>query len=162
MAPYNSEPFVPEPDTVIWRFMNDDKFVDLLRRFSEHADWTPQKLGKTRFVQPPGNLWLAYPSSFEDPLEGTHTAISEKPQEYIERLIAFMGLQSAAADALRKRYLTSDNQISNFNGTLCASVRLGQSLTYWSMTAENRSWNLVRPRAQPASSIFFKLSMGVR
>jgi hypothetical protein len=34
---------------------------------------------------------------------------------------------------------------SNFNGTLCASVRLGQSMTDWSMTAQIWSWNLVRP-----------------
>jgi hypothetical protein len=54
MLPYNSDPSVPELDTVIWRYMDDDKFADLLGRFSEQADWAPEKPGTTRYVQPPG------------------------------------------------------------------------------------------------------------
>jgi hypothetical protein len=72
MHRYNSDPFAPEPDTVIWRYMEDWQFDDLLSPFSEHAELVPEKPGTTtRYCQPPGNLWFAHPSSFGHELEGT-------------------------------------------------------------------------------------------
>lgn len=142
MAAYNPDPFAPELDTVILRYMDDRKFTDLLGRYTGLADWIPEKPGsKTVCYAEPGNLWFSYPSSLGDPSEGTHTAIGENPQAYVERVIEFMGLDEAVATRFRQRYLTSDNQ-KICNGIVCMAQLCGVSCWTAAADEDEDMWNL--------------------
>ena len=61
------DPAIPSPDTVIWRYMDDWKFEDLLKTFADQKQWNPPKPGtRSVYYNDPGQLWFGFPGSFGD------------------------------------------------------------------------------------------------
>ncbi|WP_152051774.1 hypothetical protein [Tautonia marina] len=108
MTVASTDPKSPEPETVIWRYMNAAKFATLLDPFTAHADWGISAPSSEK-PQPPGQLWFGYPWSFKDRFEGKLPARSRQREKYIEKVIKKKGLKKKEAAALRELYLSVSN-----------------------------------------------------
>ncbi len=110
MSYARSESTAPNPDTVIWRYMDDWKFKVLLETFSEHDQWQPTT-GSTRTVHrnDPGQLWFGFPKSFDDSKEGTFPDPNEDPETYCDQATKYMRLSEDAARSLKEQFLKTDS-----------------------------------------------------
>src|SRR4051812_28068783 len=107
MAP-DLDPFAPDPDTVIWRFMENLQFDDLLAPFEEQGEWkAAPSLRGPRYTLYPGNLWFAYPSYVGDDLEGKMPDINANTELYLDRAARFLQLSPRDAAAFRERFEAS-------------------------------------------------------
>ncbi len=109
MTVASTDPRSPEPETVIWRYMNATKFAAMLEPFAAHATWGISTRGGG-VLQPPGQLWFGYPWSFRDRFEGKLPARSRQRERYIEKVIKKKGLSKKEATALRELYLSLSNE----------------------------------------------------
>lgn len=110
MTTDGTDPFAPDSATVIWRFMEECQFDDLLKPFNEQAEWRPPREGATNFYTfVPGNLWLAYSSFVGDDLEGKMPAVNRDPELYLDRAKRFLKLSLAESAAFRERFGTADH-----------------------------------------------------
>lgn len=134
------EPFVPAPDTVIWRYMDDWKFEDLLKRFSEHDQWIPQKLGtRTVYFNDPGQLWFGFPGSFGDDKEGHFPDANEDPSTYCDRIAAHVGLSTDEAQRRKDRFLAADT-VSLRDGAFFMAQMCGVSCWHASPAESADMW----------------------
>jgi hypothetical protein len=112
MIRFDPNQSVPPPETVIWRYLDDTKFRDLLVPFAEQAIWNPPKPGDSvRYCQGSGNFWFSHPYSLNDPLEASLPLVSQRPIEYVERTIDFMKLDAAEAEKYRVRFFSSPHEV---------------------------------------------------
>lgn len=103
------EPFVPSPDTVIWRYMDALKFEDLLKTFDEHPKWQLDTgVGQTVYLNEPGRLWFSHPYSFEDDKEGCYPDANQDPYAYFDRMAERDGLSPEEAAERKARCLAND------------------------------------------------------
>jgi hypothetical protein len=108
MTVASADPKLQEPETVIWRYMNAEKFAGMLQPFTDHEKWGINTPGSDD-PQPYGQLWFGYPWSFRDRFEGKLPARSRQRENYIERVIKKKGLKKKEASALRDLYLSVSN-----------------------------------------------------
>jgi hypothetical protein len=112
MIQFDPNQNIPPPETVIWRYLDDVKFHDLLVPFAEQAIWNPPKPGDfVTYRQGPGNFWLSHPYSLNDPWEASLPLVSQRPLEYVERTIDFMKLNPTEAEKYRERFFTSPHEL---------------------------------------------------
>lgn len=139
------EPFEPTPDTVIWRYMDDVKFEDLLKRFSEHDQWQPPKPNtRTIHFNDPGQLWFGFPWSFDDDLEGTFPDQNKDTATYCDRMSTQMGLSLDEARLRKERFLTADTEtlrdgvffMAQMCGVSCWHANASESADMWSFVRE--------------------------
>jgi len=133
------EPSPPTPDTVIWRYLEDWKFEDLLMRFTEHDQW-PNKNGKRKVHHnEPGQMWFAFPRTFEDEKEGHFPDANDDPEVYCDRMAARMGLSEEEARNRKERFLAADTQtmrdaifsMAQICGVSCWSASNCESAEMW-------------------------------
>lgn len=106
-----SEPEPPQAGSVIWRYMDDWKFEDLLKRVAEHEQWKPTQPGThTVYFNEPGQLWFGLPGSFGDSKEGSFPDPNEQPETYCDRMSALMGLPEIEAKCRKERFLAADTK----------------------------------------------------
>jgi hypothetical protein len=145
MSYLQREPFIPTPDTVIWRYMDDWKFEDMLGRFSEHDQWRPPEPGaRTVYFNDPGQLWFGFPGSFGDRKEGSFPDPNEDPAEYCDHMAAHMGLSEEEAQRRKQRFLASDTAplrdgaffMAQTCGVSCWHANSSESADMWDFVAE--------------------------
>jgi len=129
-----------DPDAIVWRYMDDWKFEDLLKRFSEHDRWQPAKVGtRTVHFNDPGQLWFGFSGSFGDSAEGTFPDPNEDPEKYCDRMAAHMGLSQDEAKDRKKRLLAADTKtiqdgiffMAQLCGVSCWCANDSESKTMW-------------------------------
>jgi hypothetical protein len=172
MSYNHREPFVPEPDTVIWRYMDDWKFEDLLKRFSEHSQWNQQKPGtRTIYLNDPGQLWFGFPGSFEDDNEGHYPDANENPSTYCDRMAAYMGLSADDAQRRKDRFLATDTAslrdgaffMAQMCGVSCWHANPAESVDMWRNFVTKRNGVAVRATCrQVENSLAFALNSPAR
>ena len=91
-----TEPQIPTSDQIVWRYMEDWKFANLLSPLSGRHQ--------------PGQMWFSYPYSFDDDDEGTLPTPNTVPEEYCDRMAELLGLNDEEAEAHKVRFLNADTQ----------------------------------------------------
>jgi hypothetical protein len=151
------EQFVPAPDTAIWRYMDHWKFEDLLKRFSEHDQWNPQKPGtRTVYLNDPGQLWFGFPGSFGDDKEGRFPDANDDPSTYCDRMAAHMGLSADEAQRRKERFLAADTAslrdgaffMAQMCGVSCWHANPAESANMWRDFVATRNGVAVRATCQ--------------
>lgn len=151
------DPFVPSPDTVIWRYMDDWKFEKLLQNFSEHEQWNPEKPEtRIRHFNEPGQLWFAHPGSFGDEKEGRFPCPNEDPSMYCDRLAAHSGLPEDEARRRKERFLAADTAslrnaaffMAQMCGVSCWHASPSESAAMWRNFVAERNGVAVRAICQ--------------
>lgn len=109
----NTDPFVPNDDTVIWRYIDDRKFADLLKPFDDHDAWKPRASDERAITrnQPPGRLWFGYPLFFDGSKEASFPDINDDPDRFVEAVLSHGNLDPEAAARFRERYFRTDNKL---------------------------------------------------
>lgn len=111
MPPARPDPFAPEADAVIWRYIEDWKFEDLLAPFDEHQEWKPDPPGTvTCYPCYYGNFWFGYPSDLGDDLEGKLPDVNKRPELYLDWAVSFFNLPPDQAAELRKYFRKTDHR----------------------------------------------------
>lgn len=151
------EPFVPSPETVIWRYMDGWKFEELLKRFSEHEKWQQQEPGtRTVHFNDPGQLWFAFPSAFGDDKEGRFPDLNEDPKSYCDRMASLMGLSDEESARRQKRFLNADTKAMQdaifFMAQLCGvsswHVNTSEAADMWTEFVAEKNGVTIRSTCQ--------------
>lgn len=106
-------PKPPEPEAVIWRYMNDWKFDSFLRQFDQQSLWEGQHPNK-RYLLPDeaGQLWFSLPRVFEedDPKEGTFPYLNDNPEAFAVWLAEKLELSEDEAEEKKRHFLSQDTE----------------------------------------------------
>jgi hypothetical protein len=152
-----SDPAPPNPETVIWRYIDHWKFKDLLQRFTEHDHWqTPKPGTRTVYYNDPGQLWFGFPSSFGDFKEGTFPAVNEDPETYCDRMADLLHLSPEEAKDRKDRFLAADTKsirdcnrdMARLCGVSCWTARDTESRTMWDDFVGSRNGVAIRSTCQ--------------
>ena len=152
-----SDPVPPNPETVIWRYMEDWKFKDLLQRFTGHDHWqTPKPGTRTVYSNDPGQLWFGFPGSFGDYKEGAFPAVNEDPETYCDRMADLLHHSPEEAKARKSRFLAADTQsirdcnrdMARLCGVSCWTARDVESRTMWDDFVGNPNGIAIRSTCQ--------------
>lgn len=111
----NKSPPEPASDVVIWRYMDDWKFEELLSKFDDHRKWDDNP--KTMYVKRPGQLWFSYPASLMTATtsggEGTFPDSNANSTSFCDRMAKMLDLPDAEAQAKKERFLNDYADILN-------------------------------------------------
>lgn len=135
-----THPHPPDSNTVIWRYMDETKFADLLGTFSQHHLWRESHAQDVKYFNEPGQLWFSYPWAFEDTYEGTLPDINDNPDEYCDCMAAKRRLSSADAAALKRRFLAADTLTLRDCNVLLAQL-CGVSCWHRNATVTSDMWS---------------------
>jgi len=100
----------PEDDIVIWRYLNDWKFRQLLGKFAEHDKWKPKTDEKVVYKNEPGQLWFSYPWTYGDDLEGSMPDANKDPKYYCDEMAKRLCLSAEEAEKRKRHFLSADTQ----------------------------------------------------
>ena len=106
------EPETADPGAAIWRYMDDWKLQDMLKRFAEHDKWKGDD-GDTVYFNEPGQLWFSYPYTFEKAAtnkEGQFPGPNTRPGEYCDLKQETDELSDEEACEGKERVLAADTE----------------------------------------------------
>ena len=151
------DPAIPSPDTVIWRYMDDWKFEDLLKTFADQKQWNPPKPGtRSVYYNDPGQLWFGFPGSFGDEKEGHYPDVNKDPATYCDRMAQHMGLSDVEANERKLRFLSTDTStlhdcifyIAQLCGVSCWHANDSESSQMWKDFVAEKNGVAIRSTCQ--------------
>ena len=142
----------PEDDVVIWRYLSDWKFRQLLGTFAQHDKWQATTGKNVIQRNEPGQLWFSYPWTFGDDLEGTMPEANKDPVAYCDEMAKRLLLDPEEAERRKKFFLSFDTKtlqecvlsMSRICGVSCWHKNQSESQDMWDVFVPEQNGVAVR------------------